>query len=133
MHITPTPESLKDLAAGDMSRPVTMLNLLRFRAVADYRQFPELAPEEPVTGEAAFAVYMKNTSPFLAGVGGTVEVAGASKTWLIGPDDERWDRVLLVKYPSVRAFFDMVQNPDYGAGFGHRTAALHDSRLLPIL
>ena len=51
---------------------------------------------------------------------------------LIGPVDERWDRVMLVRYPSIAAFLSMTDDPGYRAGVGHRTAALLDSRLVPI-
>jgi uncharacterized protein (DUF1330 family) len=57
---------------------------------------------------------------------------GTGGSLLIGPADARWDRVLLVRYPDLGAFLAMTQNPDYQAGAGHRTAALADSRLLPI-
>jgi hypothetical protein len=51
---------------------------------------------------------------------------------LIGPDSERWDAVLLVQQDSTAAFMAFASNPEYLAGIGHRTAALEDSRLLPL-
>ncbi|HSW12772.1 MAG TPA: DUF1330 domain-containing protein, partial [Solimonas sp.] len=48
----------------------------------------------------------------------------------IGPEDESWDEVLLVRYPSMQAFLQMVSNPEYRAETVHRTAALEDSRLV---
>jgi hypothetical protein len=44
---------------------------------------------------------------------------------VIGPDD--WDEVVLVEYPSIRAFFEMTGHPDYPSDL--RAAALADSRL----
>lgn len=51
---------------------------------------------------------------------------------LIGPPDERWVLVLLVQHQSSEAFLSFATNQDYLAGIGHRTAALEDSRLLPV-
>ncbi|GMQ93945.1 MAG: hypothetical protein BMS9Abin12_1427 [Acidimicrobiia bacterium] len=109
-----------------------MLNLLRFRDVADYTETPELSPDEPITGERAYEIYSANTLPLLAAVGGEPVLMGTGGEFLIGPTDEIWDRVLLVRYPNMQAFLAMTQNPEYKAGAGHRTAALADSRLLPI-
>ena len=51
---------------------------------------------------------------------------------LVGPADERWDRVLLVRYPDLRTFLAMTSDADYLRTVGHRTAALEDSRLFPL-
>lgn len=40
---------------------------------------------------------------------------------------------MLVRHQSVEAFLGMAKNYDYMAGWGHRVAALEDSRLLPIV
>ena len=52
---------------------------------------------------------------------------------VIGPVEERWDEVLLVEYPSVKAFLEMVNSDAYQSIVYHRTAALKDSRLIPII
>jgi uncharacterized protein (DUF1330 family) len=132
MFISPTPESIASLVARDINGPVTMLNLVRFREVADYSKFPELAPEEPISGEKAYEIYSAHTLPLLAEVGGQAIFMGKGGSLLIGPQEARWDRVLLVQYPDLGAFLNMTRSSDYTAGAGHRTAALADSRLLPI-
>ena len=58
---------------------------------------------------------------------------GTGGAWLIGPDGERWDRVMLVRQKSVAAFMAFAADEAYLAGIGHRTAALADSRLLPLV
>lgn len=133
MYLEPTDESFGRLLGRGITGSVTMLNLLRFRQDADYSEHPELAPAEPITGSQAYDRYAEHTLPFLATVGGELRLMGASGANLIGPTDERWDVVMLVRYPSLEAFMDMAQNDDYRAGMGHRTAALEDSRLLPIV
>jgi uncharacterized protein (DUF1330 family) len=132
MHLSATPESITAFAKRGISGPVTMLNLLRFREVADYSETPELSPDEPITGEKAYEIYSAHTLPLLAAVGGEPILMGSGGEFLIGPHDEVWDRVLLVRYPDVQAFLAMTQSPEYMTGAGHRTAALADSRLLAI-
>ncbi len=51
----------------------------------------------------------------------------------IGPADERWDVVMLIKQNSIDDFFAFASNEAYLAGMGHRAAALADSRLLPVV
>ena len=58
---------------------------------------------------------------------------GAGGTYLIGPPEERWDLVMLVRQNSISDFMAFTSNPAYLAGLGHRTAALADSRLLPTI
>ena len=58
---------------------------------------------------------------------------GEGGAFLIGPPNERWDAVLLIKQTSVNSFLAFESNQEYMKGIGHRTAALEDSRLLPIV
>jgi hypothetical protein len=111
---------------------VVMLNLLRFREVADYSAAPHLAPSTPITGEQAYRRYIEHTEPFLVASGGSLLFSGRGGPFLIGPPDERWDAALLVRQRSVADFIAFAQNPEYLAGMGHRQAALEDSRLLPL-
>ncbi len=113
--------------------PVVMLNLLRFRAVADYSAFPALQPPAPISGAEAFRRYIDHTLPFLKASGGDLVFLGKADAFLIGPGDERWDMVALVRQSSADSFLAFASNQAYLAGLGHRTAAVEDSRLLPII
>jgi len=57
---------------------------------------------------------------------------GEGGPWLIGPAGERWDAAMLVEQRSVASFLSFASNGDYLKGLGHRSAALEDSRLLPL-
>ena len=57
---------------------------------------------------------------------------GLGGQFLIGPGSEQWDAAMLVEQSSPAAFIAFASNPEYLAGIGHRTAALEDSRLLPL-
>lgn len=132
-YLEPTQESGRVFFARGISGGVVMLNMLRFREVADYSAAPELAPPAPIAGEAAYRRYMEHTMPFLSASGGEVLFYGRGGRFLIGPDDERWDAVMLVRQSSVASFLEFASNRDYLAGMGHRVAALEDSRLLPLV
>jgi uncharacterized protein YciI len=119
--------------ARGIEGPVVMINLLRFRARADYSATPHLAPPEPIDGAAAYQLYIDHTLPLLRRSGGDVVFLGRGGPFLIGPFDERWDAALLVRQRSVTDFMALASDKEYLAGTGHRTAALEDSRLLPVL
>ncbi|MBN2008582.1 DUF1330 domain-containing protein [candidate division KSB1 bacterium] len=112
---------------------IIMLNLLRFRGVADYAANPELKPAEPISGAEAFQKYIDQTLPFLRKSGGDIALLGKGGKYLIGPSDEQWDFVMLIRQNSISDFMAFATNQAYLAGMGHRTAALEDSRLLPIV
>lgn len=57
---------------------------------------------------------------------------GSGGSFLIGPEHEKWDLVMLVRQSSAESFLAFAENKDYLAGLGHRTAAVEDSRLLPL-
>ncbi|WP_291059108.1 DUF1330 domain-containing protein [Hyphomonas sp.] len=109
-----------------------MLNLIRLRTVAEYAADPDLAPPAPISGREAYDRYVAHTLPFLSESGGGLEMMAAGGNWLVGPDDERWDIVMLVRQKDMATFLAFEQNEAYLAGIGHRTAAAEDTRLLPL-
>lgn len=132
-YLEPTQEAGREFFTRGISGSVVMLNLMRFRAVADYSASPSLAPAEPISGEAAYRLYMEHTLPFLEASGGEVLFYGKGGAFLIGPGSERWDAAMLVRQTSVASFLAFASNQDYLSGIGHRLAALEDSRLLPLV
>ena len=131
--LEPTQESGAALFRRNISGEVVMLNLLRLREIADYSGFPELAPETKISGREAFQKYIDHTMPFLKESGGELVLLGDGGKYFIGPDEEQWDIVMLVRQSSVESFFAFASNSGYLAGLGHRAAAVIDSRLLPIV
>jgi uncharacterized protein (DUF1330 family) len=130
--LEPNQETGAALFRRNISGAVVMLNMLRFRETADYSDHPELAPATQISGREAFQKYIDHTMPFLKESGGELVLLGNGGKFFIGPDDEQWDVVMLVKQSSVEKFFAFASNPEYMAGIGHRAAAVLDSRLLPI-
>ena len=109
-----------------------MLNLIRLRAVADYAANPPVAPEEPISGRAAFERYIDETLPLLRRSGGDLVFLGNGAGFLIGPSDERWDVVMLVRQKDLQTFLAFATDDAIQAALVHRTAAVEDSPLLPL-
>jgi len=132
-YIEATQEAGIALFSRKISGEVIMLNLLRFRKVADYSKNPDLAPRKQISGREAYQKYLDHTLPFLKESGGSIAFIGEGGAYLIGPQDEQWDMALLIRQKSVSDFVAFASNQEYLAGTGHRTAALDDSRLLPLV
>jgi hypothetical protein len=132
-YMEPTQDSGRAFVTRGIAGSVVMLNLLRFRAVADYSASPRLAPPTPISGALAYRLYAEHTLPHLEKSGGAMTFLGKGGGFLVGPSDERWDVAMLVRHRSVAAFMAFASDEGYLAGVGHRTAALEDSRLLPLV
>ena len=132
-YLTPSWESGRDLFRRNIAGDVVMLNLLRLRDIADYSATPQLAPDEPIGGAEAFERYVAHTLPYLEASGGSLLFIGEGGPFFIGPEGERWDRAMLVRQSSVQNFIAFASHEGYLAGYGHRLAAIADSRLLPLV
>lgn len=108
---------------GDPDEPVVMLNLLKYRDVAEPGH-----GVDGMTGREAYGVYGRAFSELEPRFGGQVLWMGRGGESVIG--DESWDVVLLVRYPRRRLFVDMFNDPDYRRIAPIRAAALADSRLV---
>jgi len=131
-YLNPSDESAKQLFSQPIQGEVIMLNLLRFKEVADYSNLPEIAPREVISGKEAYQIYINQTLPFLEKSGGEIMLLGKSEYFFIGPMEEKWDLVMMIKQKSLESFLAFASDPLYSNVIGHREAALLDSRLLPI-
>ncbi len=125
-YLEPTQVAGRALFMRGISGPVVMLNLLRFRPVADYTSSPELAPPTPISGAEAYDRYIAHTLPFLRRSGGELLFLGDGGAFLIGPGEDRWDKAMLVRQASLQSFMAFASDAAYLTGIGHRTAALED-------
>ena len=127
-EIAPSNERALALTRMDPAEgPLVMLNLLRFKAEADY---PAEADVAPCSGAEAFARYGAAAAPCVEAAGGKASYAGGVALSLIARPEEEWDAIALVEYPSLEAFLVMGQSEAYQKIAFHRTAALADSRLI---
>ena len=132
-YLEPTQEAGMALFSGNITGSVTMLNLLRFKPVADYSANPELSGGSTITGREAFRKYINHTLPLLSQSGGEIIFLGEGGNYFIGPQHERWDLMMLIRQNSLQDFVQFASNAEYLKGIGHRSAAICDSRLLPLV
>ena len=107
--------------------PIVMLNLLRFRETARYKD-----GEADYSGREAYQKYSEVAFGKVQGVGGEMVWKGRALAGVIAPEGEHWDSVLLVRYPSKQAFASMLADPEYREATRHRTAALEEARLVAM-
>ncbi|MBM0230400.1 DUF1330 domain-containing protein [Micromonospora sp. STR1_7] len=118
MAVDPTGGDLRDFLTEDPEAPVVMLNLLRF---ADGGR----------DSYSSYATELRET--FLPRYGAEVIYAGAGGRALVAKDGQAWDVVLLVRYPSRKAFCAMVADPAYQQVTRLRTVALQEAVLQPTV
>jgi len=128
-YIDPDRAQFEAFKALDRDTELNMLNLVRFRDRANYPGDHELA-RDGLTGAEAYANYGRFSAPVLSRVGGDIIWRGSFECTLIGPGEERWDALLIARYPNARAFLAMVTDPEYQEAVVHRQAAVETSRLI---
>lgn len=123
------PQAVLDVAAqAPKDEPVAMLNLLRFRERTEY---PADSRFENCSGRKAyFERYVPATGEISASLGLEILFLGSWIGNVIALPDERWDELLLVRYPSFAVLQQLFNDPRYQEVVVHRTAALEDSRLI---
>jgi uncharacterized protein (DUF1330 family) len=117
------------IAAFPADRPVYMVNLLRFRPQAEY---PDGSDAAAGSGQDAYLTrYLPAFTIAVKPYGGSELVfAGLVVANLVGPVDDTWDAVGVVRYPNIKAFHDLVHDDRYlTTAEPHRRAALAGWRL----
>ena len=125
MHLHASPEQIDAIAEGDPDEPVVMLNLLKYREVAESGH-----GVDGMSGEAGYREYGRRFAELHPRFGGEPIWMGRVGNIAIGPDDEDWDIAILVRYPTRSQFVGMFRDPDYLAIAPIRAAALADSRII---
>lgn len=127
--VNPTPQQLSAMAGEGPDGPVVMVNLLKYRAKAAYAgDKPEA--KEGLSGHAAYRRYGAAAMTCVGEAGGSIVWAGERKFALIGGSEQDWDEAVCVRYPSRKAFLEMISRPDYLAATYHREAGLERTALL---
>jgi uncharacterized protein (DUF1330 family) len=89
-------DQFKKLAENPNEEPFVMLNLLKFKDKG---------------GRESYFKYIGGSGSFVEKVGAKVLYFGKANELLQGT--ECWDIVMLVQYPSRKAFLAMANDPDY--------------------
>jgi uncharacterized protein (DUF1330 family) len=127
--VVPKPEQIQALVERGPDGPIVMVNLLKYRALAEYPA-DKSESKERLSGQDAYRRYGANALKQLAKVGASIVWGGAQSLVFIGGPEQEWDEVVCVRYPSRQAFLGMIANPDYLAGTYHRDAGLERTGLL---
>jgi len=128
--IDPTADQVRTLRDAPDDQPITMVNLLKYRAQARYEDDSEL----PCSGRDAYARYkhaftqtvgtVSQAQVLFAGPVGHVFIGQA------GRPETDWDDVLIVRYPSRSHFLAMMADATYREALRHRYAGLERTVLL---
>lgn len=124
------PGAMDELSKIPDGQAFAVINLLLYKEWADY---PPGTGTEKLTGQQAYERYSELSVAFVNEVGGVPMWRGSFGVNLIGPEDERWDEILIMQYPRRSAFERMLGNPEYMKILVHRTAAVKDSRLYGVI
>lgn len=119
-QVMPTPQQAMAFFGGTEDGPFVMVNLLKFKAKAEY----EDGSEPDLSGAEAYARYGEAVSKLVEGLGGRIRFSGEVTGLLLGEVDELWDMVALAEYPSLAAFREMAMSPAMHAIEHHRKAGL---------
>ncbi len=137
---------LRSWGEADDGKPVFMLNLLRYYDTArSMPGRPDIAGSPRDLNDHYEAVAMPKlfklgAYPLFAGEPEGVIGSPQPSTNLSGFDDalENWGRVLIIRYPDRRSFFELLSDPDYIKVLPYKFAALkvmlmpmHDELAVP--
>jgi uncharacterized protein (DUF1330 family) len=114
-YVEPSEAQIAALRELPPDEPFVMLNLLKFK---------------PEGGAEMYAEYAGTSTRLVYELGGEYIYYGESLATVIG--GEEWDAVVLVRYPTLMSFFQMVSSPEYQAAVHLRHGALEDSRLIAV-
>lgn len=121
--VVPTQTQLKGFADDPHGKPISMVNLLKFKEKAEYAEGHENHGKD-MTGAEAYALYAAAVSKILTGLGGEMAFAGQVERLMLGEVEELWDMIAIAKYPSRAAMGEMIASPEYQEIAVHRSAGL---------
>lgn len=131
--LDPTPQQIKDfLAHKGAEEPVFMLNLLKFKDRATYKD------GEDISGREAYGRYAKAFARLVeeSGIEGGAVWGGNINAWMIGQgegannENGEWDSVAIFKYPNAAIMIETVSSDAYRKIHKHRRAGLEGQLLI---
>ncbi len=129
MSTEPSRQQLEVFRAADQSSPIMMVNLLKFRNLAEYSKAdPEHS--DKLTGREAYSRYAKVALEKIKQNGGAIEFMSPSQQCFVGGDDDDWDQVVIVHYRSRADYLTGFDSPEYQSVIRHRIAGLEKRVLI---
>ena len=118
--LNPNEEQMKGFLEEDDGGPIYMVNLLKFRDQAQYKD----GRKTDLTGQEAYGIYGREVVEHLKKVGGKPIFGGQVSRLMLGEVEDLWDSVAIAMYPSRKAMLQMISDPDYQKSAEHRAAGL---------
>lgn len=129
VDLIPTDDQIAELAARAGDGPVVMLNLNRYREVAQYETgHPSAALG--LSGRDAYLRYGMVALDAVTTLGGRILWQSDARMLAVGGADDWYDEVVAVWYPDTGAFLRLVEHPGYVEAHAHRDAALEGAVVL---
>lgn len=114
------PEQMRQMMASGPDEPIYMINLLKFKARAEY----EDGRESDLSGREAYEIYGREVVKLVTKFNGAPVFAGDVTFLAIGQVEELWDEVAIVKYDRRSDLLAMSMSPEWQAISVHRAAGL---------
>ncbi len=118
--LIPNDKQMREFMEGDIDTPIYMVNLLKFRKKAKYKD----GRKTKLSGEEAYAIYGLEVIKHIKNVGGEPIFSGVVSRLMLGKVENLWDWIAVVKYPNRKAMLEMITNLEYLESEKHRSAGL---------
>ena len=118
--VIPNEEQMAGFLEGDIDTPIKMVNLLKFKDKADYKD----GRQTSLSGKEAYQIYADEVQGHLEKVGGKSIFLGEVERLMLGEVEDLWDWVAIAEYPSRKAMLEMVMDSEYQKSEEHRSAGL---------
>ena len=106
----------------DDGKPIYMVNLLKFRDKAEYKD----GRETSLTGREAYRLYAEVFEKYLIDLGGEITFVSEVSRLTIGKVENLWDSIAIAKWPSKKIMGESMSSnePHILEAYHHRSAGL---------
>ena len=124
--VYPTANGIQALAQDASPAKIAMLNLLKFREKAVYKD----GRSDDISGREAYQRYATAMTKIVEREGGKILFVGRIAGVVIGAIEGVWDVAAIMEYPSRAAFQRIVTLPEVAEIGVHREAGLEGQLLI---
>ena len=118
--VYPNEQQIQGFLEPGAEGPICMVNLIKFKAKAEYKD----GRETHLTGREAYELYEAGVKKLLHGIGGGIGFEGDVQRLALGEIEELWDVVGLAVWPSRQVMLEVMQSKEFREISVHRTAGL---------
>ena len=119
-RVVPSEAQMQGFMEPGPEGPIYMVNLLKFKPMAEYGDGRDTA----LTGRQAYELYGAGVSELIKEHGGSVTFAANVSRLMLGEVEDMWDEVAIAMYPSRQAMLEMMMSPAMQEIGQHRAAGL---------